>query len=88
MRYQIILFILILFAGISGKATALAADEKMVRSNDSVKVEKTEKIVKFHIRPSMGLTFGDSNADGERITNLQWLAKLILISLLSVQNLI
>ncbi len=29
--------------------------------------------VQFHLRPSLGLTFSDSNAEGERSTNLQWL---------------
>lgn len=40
---------------------------------ESVQDENSEKKVQFHIRPSLGLTFGDSNASGTRITNLQWL---------------
>jgi hypothetical protein len=43
---------------------------------ESVQEEKSEKKVQFHIRPSLGLTFTDSNADGERTTNLQWLGTL------------
>jgi len=42
--------------------------------NDSVEDKKTEKIINFHFRPSVGLTFSDSNLDGIRTTNLQWLA--------------
>jgi hypothetical protein len=43
---------------------------------ESVQEENSEKKVQFHIRPSLGLTFTDSNADGERTTNLQWLGTL------------
>jgi hypothetical protein len=42
-------------------------------SGDSVQAESGDKKVQFHIRPSLGLTFGDSNASGTRVTNLQWL---------------
>ena len=42
-------------------------------ASESVKDDNGEKKVQFHIRPSLGLTFGDSNASGTRVTNLQWL---------------
>lgn len=53
---------------------ALPASALIVGSTDEDEPEKKEKVVKFRIRPSVGLTFGDSNIDGERKTNLQWLA--------------
>jgi hypothetical protein len=40
---------------------------------DSIQSKSTEKKVHFHIRPSLGLTYGDSNADGVKTSNLQWL---------------
>ena len=53
---------------------ALVSSEKNISESDSLKDTKTKRVVKFNIRPSVGLTFGDSNIDGERKTNLQWLA--------------
>ena len=42
-------------------------------TGESVQDQSDEKKVQFHVRPSLGLTFGDSNASGTRVTNLQWL---------------
>jgi len=47
--------------------------ENFLMQNDSAEDEGSAKKVNFHIRPSLGLTFTDSNAGGERSTNLQWL---------------
>lgn len=47
--------------------------ENFLMQNDSTEDEGSSKKVNFHIRPSLGLTFTDSNSDGERTTNLQWL---------------
>lgn len=44
-----------------------------VQSSDTILTEKKEKKYVFHIRPSLGLTFGDSNDGETRTTNLQWL---------------
>lgn len=44
-----------------------------VLSSDTIQTEKKEKKYVFHIRPSLGLTFGDSNDGETRTTNLQWL---------------
>jgi hypothetical protein len=41
--------------------------------NDSIQPESKEKKFHFHIRPSLGLTYGDSKADGIKTSNLQWL---------------
>lgn len=40
---------------------------------DSTTTESKDKKIQFQLRPSLGLTFSDSNTDGERTTNLQWL---------------
>lgn len=40
---------------------------------DSIEEDNGEKKVHFHLRPSLGLTYGDSNADGVKTSNLQWL---------------
>jgi len=47
--------------------------ENFLQQNDSAEDEGSSKKVNFHIRPSVGLTFTDSNAGIERTTNLQWL---------------
>lgn len=62
---------LLIFAG--SVVSASAIPERMIESNDSTQAETKEKKVNFNFRPSLGLTFTDSNADGERSTNLQWL---------------
>lgn len=46
-------------------------------SNTSVEPDDDgEKKVQFHFRPSLGLTFGESNSSGSKVTNLQWLGTL------------
>ena len=48
--------------------------EMQSMTNDSVVgSENKEKQVQFQFHPSLGLTFGDSNSSGERVTSLQWL---------------
>jgi hypothetical protein len=72
---QIVLIAFILGMNLVAKAGFFP--EINVLSNDLVKSDKAEsdkKVVQFHLHPSIGLTFGDSNSSGKRITNLQWLA--------------
>lgn len=71
MKHRVIIRIFLI--GIAFETFALSAFSNEVYPNDSIKTESSEKKVQFHIRPSLGLTFGDSNASGTRITNLQWL---------------
>lgn len=71
MKISVILFLLIIISGLFSKIYAFPSF-----SNDSVAAESAEKKFHFHLRPSLGLTFTDSNADGERTTNLQWLGTL------------
>jgi hypothetical protein len=68
-----LVLIFIFLEVICGSLSARSAPNAYGPSKDSIKVESGEKKVQFHIRPSLGLTFGDSNASGIRITNLQWL---------------
>ena len=70
MNNRAILFILLVLIVISGSIPARSAP---TLDGESVKEDSGEKKVQFHIRPSLGLTFGDSNASGTRVTNLQWL---------------
>jgi hypothetical protein len=57
-----------LFAGVTLGNKLVTID-----SIDSLVTEPAEKKVHFHIRPSLGLTYGDSNSDGVQTSNLQWL---------------
>lgn len=43
-------------------------------ANDTTESVKKKTIVNFHFRPSIGLTYGESNAEGANKSNLQWLA--------------
>jgi len=74
MKYQTFLVIFTIVTGISLHSQANSIFAEGFTSKDSTEAEKSKKIVKLHIRPSLGLTFGDSNSEGERISNLQWLA--------------
>lgn len=65
---------LVIFPGIAVSAATMP--DRMIESNDSTKTESKEKSINFNFRPSLGLTFTDSNADGERSTNLQWLGTI------------
>jgi hypothetical protein len=68
--------LLILLSLVSGSKFNLFAGvtlgNKLV-TIDSLVTEPAEKKVHFHIRPSLGLTYGDSNSDGVQTSNLQWL---------------
>jgi len=73
MNRRAIVFIFIFLTAICGSLSVRSNPIIEGLSKDSVKSESGEKKVQFHIRPSLGLTFGDSNASGTRVTNLQWL---------------
>ncbi|MBL7966093.1 MAG: hypothetical protein JNK09_03780 [Prolixibacteraceae bacterium] len=73
MKPLIRIIIIAFFAFNSGLIFAFSPPEIYLTQKDSVKDEGSPKKVNFHIRPSLGLTFTDSNAGGERSTNLQWL---------------
>lgn len=72
-KIDCLLIILLLF-GITDRCLASSSAPGGLLSNDSVKNESSEKKVQFHMRPSLGLTFNESNASGVTATNLQWLA--------------
>lgn len=76
MNRRPILFIFIVLTGICGSIPARSAANADGLTSETVQAESGEKKVQFHIRPSLGLTFGDSNAGGTRITNLQWLGTI------------
>lgn len=71
MKHRFILLILTFIIGLSCHGFALSTSVAEFFSKDSIDIESGQKKVQFHIRPSLGLTFSDSNADGIRITNLQ-----------------
>lgn len=66
--YPSLLLILILF-----HTSLLWASPTGKQSGIQDQDETGSQQVQFHIRPSLGLTFSDSNAEGDRTTNLQWL---------------
>jgi len=76
MKIWIMVFFLIISSGIFSTIDAFPLYSNEFQKNDSVIAESNEKRVNFHLRPSLGLTFTDSNADGERATNLQWLGTI------------
>jgi len=76
MKISVALFLLIILTGLFSKIYAFPSSSNEFQNSDSVAAESGEKKVHFHLRPSLGLTFTDSNADGERTTNLQWLGTL------------
>jgi hypothetical protein len=76
MKIWIMVFFLIISSGIFSTIDAFPSYHNDSQKNDSVVAENVEKKVHFHLRPSLGLTFTDSNANGERATNLQWLGTL------------
>ena len=73
MKISVALFLLIIISGLFSKIYSFPSSSNEFQNSDSVAAESGEKKVHFHLRPSLGLTFTDSNADGERTTNLQWL---------------
>lgn len=76
MRLTTICLILLTVVKLPGYSSAPELFKAGVENSDSVKHEekREDRIVNFQFRPSIGLTFGDSNSEGERISNLQWLA--------------
>ena len=77
MKNSIILLLLnafILINHLDSKAAFISEMNSLAK--DSTESEKPKTLVNFHFRPSAGLTYGDSNLEGERKTNLQWLATL------------
>lgn len=76
MNRRAILFCFILLSVSFATISARSAPKPEGATGESVQEENSEKKVQFHIRPSLGLTFGDSNASGIRVTNLQWLGTL------------
>lgn len=76
MKILVLLFVLIIVPGLFLKISAFKSISHEFQKNDSVVSESGEKKVHFHLRPSLGLTYSDSNADGERATNLQWLGTI------------
>ena len=76
MKIQSMLVCLIIISGLSSKTLANPRFGNEFQQNDSIIPESKEKNFHLHIRPSLGLTFGDSNASGARITNLQWLGSV------------
>lgn len=66
------LFALILMV-ICGSFQAHSATTMEGTETGSVQDGSEEKQVHLEFHPSLGLTFGDSNASGERVTSLQWL---------------
>jgi len=76
MNQRAFLYIHIFLMVVCSSLTVYSASKNEVESNDSIPKETKEKSVQFHIRPSLGLTFGDSNAGGTRMTSLQWLGTL------------
>lgn len=73
MNSRILSIVFALVAAFSTVVSGRPAMPTEKHKNDSV---NTEKKVVFHLHPSLGLTFSDSNADGERSSNLQWLGTL------------
>jgi len=73
MRNRTSFQIVFLFFLIIGQTGMLSASTSGNRSGNSDDKETDSKKIQFHLRPSLGLTFSDSNAEGERSTNLQWL---------------
>lgn len=72
MRYRFPILIFLILA-LNELSSAFPIEENEPETGDSVNVHNSENKSQFHFRPSIGLTFGDSDASGERITNLQWL---------------
>lgn len=74
MNYISLIFLTVFILGTNQGANAGFVPEMKNQSNDPTDSVKSEKKVIFHFRPSLGLTYGESNPDGERTSNLQWLA--------------
>jgi len=73
MKICVLLIVLALVSTLTNSTFALSSFGNNSVQKDSIKTKSGEKKVHFHIRPSLGLTYGDSNADGVKTSNLQWL---------------
>ncbi|MFY9151767.1 MAG: hypothetical protein WAO52_07135 [Prolixibacteraceae bacterium] len=73
MYQRAILFSFTFLLMVCGPKTVQSHSRKEAVTKDTVQAETAEKKYVFHIRPSLGLTFGDSNDGETRTTNLQWL---------------
>jgi hypothetical protein len=60
-------------AGIYGNCFGFSGTGMKSHPKDSIVAPKAEIKTHFHIRPSLGLTYSDSNTKGIRTTDLQWL---------------
>ena len=76
MNRRPILFIFMILTVMCGSVSVRSSPNTEGLASESVETDGSEKKVQFHLRPSLGLTFGDSNASGTRITNLQWLGTI------------
>lgn len=70
MKYPYILLWLI----VQILAIGLPAKAEMSTSTGDSTQTRPKNVVNFHLRPSVGLTYGESNAEGVNKSNLQWLA--------------
>lgn len=76
---KIFLFLLSLNVFMIGASLLVKADRNLELNSlvaDSTESVKPKTVVNFRFRPSVGLTYGDSNLEGIRKTNLQWLASV------------
>jgi len=76
MKLLFLAILLIPFSGVYSEIFAYTSFGHEFERNDSVVIENEEKKTNFQFRPSLGLTFSDSNSGGERSSNLQWLGTL------------
>lgn len=74
MKLRLLLLLSVLFStGLYAKTADNPLIENNFQENDSVKNPDAEKKYHFHFRPSLGLTYSNSNADGVSSASLQWL---------------
>ncbi len=73
MKYKEFIFILIILSGLNCSVFATSSINQVIHFEDSTEVENVEKKVHFEFRPSLGLTYNNSNSEGIKTSNLQWL---------------
>jgi hypothetical protein len=78
MKLLILITLISVSFGFTLKAFANSFQGNIPLQQDSIEAntivtKSAEKKVHFQIRPSLGLTYGESNADGAKTSNLQWL---------------
>lgn len=76
MKIRIVLVFLIISAGLFSKSYAHSSVGNGFGQKDSIIATPAEKKVHFHIRPSLGLTYSESNSHGTNATDLQWLGTM------------